>query len=179
MSTGLRFAPGLADIMFPISQLRPTPHNPNNGDVDAVVASMVKYGVYAPIIANKNTGEILAGHARYAALMELGAKMAPIVWTDHDDDESLGVLLGDNKIARLARMDESLELEALKRLAATDSGLLGTGYTDRDIERLAEKLLKDMEEPLQVNLSGNERLIHEIECPACHHVWVRGQGTDE
>ena len=178
----LRFHKGLMDLMVPINNLRPTEDNPNNGDVDEVVASMLRWGVYAPIIANEADGRIIAGHTRYAALMELGAKMVPVVWAQPTDDtEHLGMLLGDNRIARLARMDETLELEAMRQLAESDKGLTGSGYIDLDIERLAARLLKEQMEPLQINLggSGPERLIHEIECPECHHVWVRGQGVND
>jgi ParB-like chromosome segregation protein Spo0J len=179
----LRFHKGLVDLMVPIANLRPTEDNPNNGDVDEVVASMLRWGVYAPIIANEADGRIIAGHTRYAALMELGAKMAPVVWAQPATDmEHLGMLMGDNRIARLARMDEARELEAMRQLAESDKGLVGSGYDDRDIDRLAARLLKNEMDPIEVGLmggSGKERLIHEIECPACHHTWVRGQGVDE
>lgn len=176
----LRFHKGLMDLMVPIQNLRPTENNPNNGDVDEVVMSMLRFGVYAPIIANEADGRIIAGHTRYAALAELGAQMVPVVWANPSgEDEHLGMLMGDNRIARLARMDEALELDAMRELANSEKGLAGTGYTDDDIEKWSARLLKQEMQPLQVNLGGAERLIHEIECPACHHVWVRGQGGEE
>lgn len=174
-----RFHPGLRDLMVPAANLRPTEDNPNNGDVDEVVASMLRWGVYAPIIANENDGRIIAGHTRYAALLELGATMVPVVWAQADDTEHLGMLMADNRTARLARMDETRELEAMRLLAESDRGLTGTGYTDRDMEKMAEKALAEMDEPLEINLSGPERLIHEITCPECGHMWVRGQGPDD
>lgn len=175
----LRFHSGLADLMVPANSVTPTPENPNNGDVDEVILSMLTNGVYAPIMANRHTGQIVAGHTRYAALMELGAQMIPVIWTDSDDEEHLRIMLVDNKSARLARMDEAAEFAALKRLAETETGLVGSAYVDRDLERLAAKLMADEQEPLKINLSGGERLIHEITCPECGHSWVRGQGADE
>lgn len=178
--TGLRFRKGLENLLSPISGLRPTAGNPNNGDVDAVVASMLRWGVYAPIIANEETGEIIAGHTRYAALMELGAKMAPIIWTSADDTEHLGMLMADNKTARLARMDEALEMEAMRTLAESDKGLSGTGYSDSEMEKMAARLMKEESTPLQINLGGGrENLIHTITCPNCNYEWVRGQGQED
>lgn len=178
--SGLRFRKGLENLMSPISALRPSPGNPNNGDVDAVVASMLRWGVYAPIIANEDSGEIIAGHTRYLALLELGAKMAPIIYTSADDTEHLGMLMADNKTARLARMDESLEMDAMRRLAESDKGLAGTGYNEGEMEKMAARLMKQESEPLNINLGGGrENLIHTITCPNCNYEWVRGQGQED
>lgn len=174
----LRFHPGLEDLMVPATSISPHPDNPNNGDTDEIVASILRVGCYRPIVANRETGYILAGHHLYAALLELGAAMVPVVWADTDSEAEVRILLGDNKIARLAKIDEPMELELLERLARTETGLSATGYRDTELDRLREKILKDLNEPLQVNLGGAERLIHEIECPQCGHTWVRGQGQE-
>lgn len=174
----IRFHPGLEDLMVPSQSISPHPDNPNNGDTDEIVASILRVGCYRPIIANRTTGYILAGHHLYAALLELGALMVPVVWADTDDEAEVRILLGDNKIARLARVDDALELDLLERLAKTDTGLSATGYRDVELERLRDKVMRDLSEPLEINLAGAEKLIHEIECPACHYTWVRGQGQE-
>lgn len=175
----IRFDSSLEDLMVPAQNISPNPDNPNNGDTDEIVASILRVGCYRPIVASRKTGYILAGHHLYAALLELGAKMVPVVWSDADDESQLRIMLGDNKIARLARLDESLELDLLERLAATEVGLSATGYRDAELEKLRDRLLSDINEPLAIDLTGAERLIHEIECPQCHYTWVRGQGQEE
>lgn len=129
VSGGVRFHPALKDLLVPINLVHPHPDNPNNGDSDAIAVSIEVNGMYRPVEIQASTGYILAGNTTYAACLELGATEIPVVWLDVDDETALRILLGDNQLARLARMDRALELPLLERLMDTDLQLLGTGYT--------------------------------------------------
>ena len=174
----IRFHSGLADLMVPATSIRPHPDNPNNGDVDEIVASILRVGCYRAIVADQETGYILAGHHLYAALLELGAIMVPVTWADSDDEDMVRILVGDNRIAKLAKIDDGVELQLLERLAKSSTGLSGTGVRDVELERLRAKMERDLASDLKINLGGAEKLIHEIECPNCRYTWVRGQGQE-
>lgn len=168
----LRFHTALEPLMTPAQGIYPDPDNYNNGDVDEIIGSILRNGCYRPIITNTD-GMILAGHHLYAALLELGALMVPVLRLDVDRVTAKRISFADNLIAALARPDESKMLEGLRWLAEHDTSLAGTGMSDDGLERLASKLLQDSEQPLA--LAGEEDLDHTIICPRCGHSWVRGK----
>lgn len=170
----IRFHEGLADLMVPAGVLTPHPENANNGDIEEIVASIIKSGCYRPIYAAKDSGRIVAGHHLYHALLEMGAQMVPVVWIDGDIEAERVIMVGDNRIAALAKMDETQLLTLLNQIEADNGSLVGTGFTEREKDRLTLKLLQEQEAPLEINLKGAEQLTHTITCPNCHYEWVRG-----
>ena len=171
----IRFHSALADLMAPITTLTPHPENANSGDVDELIASVLRNGCYRPIIAAQPSTHILAGHTLYHALGELGAQMVPVLWVQATPADERRILLADNAIAALARLDSTLLLDLLRLVSEDEHGLSGTGYADRDLERLAEQAVRDAETDLRIDLRGSESLVHEITCPNCGYSWVRGQ----
>lgn len=143
----IRYHKALEPLMVPADAVTPDPRNPNNGETDEIMASIQINGCYRPIYAARETGHIVAGHHLYAALLELGADDIPVLWLDGNDEQALRILLGDNQIARLARMDDALLLGLLRDLQDTDLGLLGTGYTDENIDRLLRDHPAEYEPP--------------------------------
>lgn len=165
-------------LMTPIENVKQHPENDNNGDVDEIVASMLKNGVYRPIVANKGTGYIVAGNHTYLALLELGAQFVPVTWIDVDEATELRILVGDNQIASLARREAQRSRQLLERINAIEGGpieatLVGTGFDER-------KWMDLIKEPTPLDLgnqtaAGAETLEHRITCPSCGHNWKRGQ----
>jgi ParB-like chromosome segregation protein Spo0J len=177
----IRFHKSLADLMVPSGVVTPHPDNDNNGDVDELVTSILVNGCYRPIYAHEKTSYILAGHTLYAALLELGALMVPVLWVDDDGTPNNGerILLTDNQIARLARRDDAATLQLLERLNEEENGLLGSGFGDRDIENLRSIADYNMGTPLKFDMKGSESLTHRITCPRCEYEWVRGHEQEE
>lgn len=129
----VRFHESLEPLLTDIDKIRPHEGNANNGDVDAIVASINRFGFLAPIIADRDSGRILAGNHRYHALLELGSSVAPVVWADGlDDVEAIGYLLADNRIAALAVTDNAQLLDLL-RLLEQHSTIEATGYNKQDM----------------------------------------------
>lgn len=145
--------PNLAPLVDDLAKVTPHPDNPRNGDTDAITESIVRHGLYAGIVAQTGTGRVIVGNHRYAALLGLGADRCPITWTDVNDDLALRIMLGDNKIGDLARNDEAQLLQLVRDL----DGLEGTGFTQRDIERLINRV----EQPLELlqGLTDGDRLV--------------------
>lgn len=121
----------------PITTLTPHPHNPRNGNTEAIQESLRTNGQYKPIVATTD-GTILAGNHTYAAAMELGWDHLDVVTLDLDpsSDEAHRIMLADNRIADLGRYDTGLLLELLDTLPEPT---LGTGYEDRDLESLVRQ----------------------------------------
>lgn len=173
----VRFADGLADLLVPMHEVRPADRNPNNGDVDAIAESIVINGYQVPVIARRDTGEIVAGNHRYYALAKLGAAHIPVIWTDMDDHAAARFLVADNRAARLGRDDPAQLLDILREVQSHGPlGLAGTGYDDSDLEFLADLIGG----PLEINLDEERDLeaeAHEfarqsgrqITCPDCGH----------
>ena len=168
----LRFHEALEPLMRPAKGIYPDPDNWNQGDVDEIIASILRNGCYRPIIANKD-GMILAGHHLYAALLELGAVMVPVVHLDVDRVTARRISFADNLIASLARPDEMKMLEGLRWLQENDTSLSGTGSSEDAIEKLAARLLAEQEEPLHFD---DETLENTVVCPNCGHSWDTKKG---
>jgi ParB-like chromosome segregation protein Spo0J len=169
----VRFHEALTPLMEPIGSVSQHPENPNNGDIEAIAASMEVNGVFTPVIAQRSTGYILAGNHRYAALHSLGARNIPVVWLDVDEKEALRILLADNRIAQLAMIDSAQLRDLLERVSDEDLGLLGTGYDDQFLNHLIN--VQDYQpepepEPDEVKQRGQE-----IKCPSCGHTFGGGR----
>lgn len=123
----------LRTVRRPLTDLKPHPRNPRNGDTDAIVESLTVNGQYRAIVTTTD-GTILAGNHTYAAAAELGWKHLDCHVLDLDpySPEALRILLVDNRTADRARYDEALLAELLGELPE----LVGTGYTPDDLSAM-------------------------------------------
>lgn len=142
-----------------INQLRPHPTNARNGDTDAIAASIQTNGLYRPLYAQRSTGHILAGNHTYAAALELGATHLPVIWLDIDDEAALRILIADNRTADLGTYDDALLAQTLTALTATETALLGTGYTDDDLTTLMQDLAAAEAAALDIDSEGRGGLL--------------------
>jgi len=129
-SGGVNYHPALQNLLESINNVRPHPDNPSSGDEEAVRQSIEISGMYRPVYAQRSTGFILAGNTTYAACLDLGAHLIPIVWLDVDEETAIRILLGDNELARRAIVDLGLLGPQIDKLLATELRLLGTGYEE-------------------------------------------------
>lgn len=143
------------------------PDNPRTGNITSIIQSIERNGWYGTIVAQRSTNFVLAGNHRLIAAQSLGTKEVPVYWVDVDDATARRILLADNRTSDLASYDNDLLLEALSR-ASDDDGLLGTGWTDEDIERLTggEPAIIDDFKPITP-----DSLDTEYRCPSCGYEW--------
>lgn len=138
MTHGIR--PEIAHLARPITELAPDPDNPNDGDVDAIAASLQLHGQYRPHVAwmrPDGPDLMLAGNTTYAAALSLGwthLAVTPLVADSRE--EAVRIMLGDNRYARLGRMNTAQEVALLQALP----DLAGTGYVDTDLADLQAQL---------------------------------------
>ncbi len=124
----------------PVSVLTPHPRNSNLGDAGAIYESIEANGFYGTIVAQRSTGHVLAGNHRLQAAQMAGITEVPVCWVDLDDEQSLRLLLADNRTTRLGHDDENKLTELLAELANSETGLLGTGFTGDDLDQLISDL---------------------------------------
>lgn len=68
----LRIAPPLRPLAVPLSSVELHPRNPRVGDVEAVAASLRRFGQQKPIVVQKSTGWIIGGNHLVRAARSLG-----------------------------------------------------------------------------------------------------------
>lgn len=126
-----------------VSDLTLHPDNPRQGDVTSIVESINTNGWYGTIVAQRSTGFVLAGNHRLKAAQQIGISEVPVYWVDVDDKAARRILLADNRTAELATYDDEQLVELLTSVLEDDD-LVGTGWTEDDIELLASAI-----EPVQ------------------------------
>jgi ParB-like chromosome segregation protein Spo0J len=152
-----------------LSTLREFPGNPKTHDVDALVDLMKANGRYGVVYAQKGSRRLLAGHGRKKAYKRLGLKTVDVVWLDVNDTVAARIVAADNRSVELGGYDDVALLAFLRQLASDDDGLLGTGYADDDIARLAYELETPSFLPATSDDQGQLDRQKMIVCPSCGH----------
>ena len=100
--------------MVKVEDLKPYANNPrfNDDAVEYVAKSIKEFGFKVPMVIDKNN-EIVAGHTRYKASLELGLKEVPcIIANDLTDEQIKAFRLADNKVSEQASWNyDLLDLE--------------------------------------------------------------------
>lgn len=132
--TPARIRPEIAHLATPIGEVREAARNDNEGDVDTIRDSLRFHGQYKPVIARRDTREILAGnHTLKAALAEGWPELAVQWLEDLDDDEAQRILLVDNH-SRDGATYNRIALGSI--LQDLENPHEGTGFTAGEVEHL-------------------------------------------
>ncbi|MBK8172756.1 MAG: DNA modification methylase [Sandaracinaceae bacterium] len=125
-------------------QLFANPANPRRNDaaVPHVVASIKRFGWQQPIVA-KPTGEVIAGHTRLKAALELRAEVVPVVRFNGSDLDAVAFGIADNRSAEFAEWDDQALAKLLEELRAEDA-LEGVGFDNTDIDTLIAQIDADI-----------------------------------
>jgi len=122
-----------------LDEIKPYANNPRFNDeaVEYVANSIREFGFKVPIIIDKN-GEIVAGHTRYKASLELGLKEVPCIIADDLNEEQIKAFrLADNKVSEKSEWNyDLLEIE----LADIGLDMSGFGFLEGLEEELEEEL---------------------------------------
>lgn len=144
-----------------IDGLVPALKNPKRHDLDALGASVGRFGFLEPVVVDDRTGRLVAGHGRVEELQRMhargapppsgidvdektGAWSVPVVrgWASRTDAEADAYLVASNRTTELGGWDAGALSELLSGLAETDD-LLGSGYDDSSLADLLESLTPD------------------------------------
>ena len=121
-----------------IEDLVPYKYNPRthtDGQIEQIVASMKEFGFTNPIIVDKDTREIIAGHGRLLAAERLGLREVPVIALSHlNEAKRHKLIIADNQLALNSGWDMDLlatELSGLTEMGE-DLDVLGfdTGFID-------------------------------------------------
>lgn len=132
----MRIPPPVIETV-PLEKIVPWPKNPRTGHaVDAIAKSIERWGYLAPIIVQKGTYRILAGHGRFEALKQKGATEIPVLVASLTDQQADLYTLADNKLAEIAEWEQVLLGELVRDLKAVEADLTGTGLADEEVQQL-------------------------------------------
>jgi DNA modification methylase len=130
-----RIAPSLRPLIVPLSSLELHPRNPRVGDIDAVAASLRRFGQQKPIVVQKSTGFVVAGNHVVRAALSLGWTEIAANVVELDDAKATAFMLADNRTADLGGYDDALLAAVLAEQAAAGN-LEATGYNADEVAAL-------------------------------------------
>ena len=86
----------------------------NEEQITAIAKSIEKFGFRQPLVIDKNN-EIVVGHGRYLAAVQLGMETVPCEYADNLTDEQVKALrIADNKLSEKGTWDNDILAGELK-----------------------------------------------------------------
>lgn len=131
-----------------LKDIRPAAYNPRvtlkpgDKDYEALKNSLERFGVAEPLIVNKTTGNLVAGHQRLNVLKASGATEVEVVLVEMDEDKEKLLNIALNKIdgewdyKKLEAMFEEIEAEDIKF----------TGFSQEELDNLFDEGLPDWDD---------------------------------
>lgn len=123
--------------IIPVSELKPHPRNArthSRKQVSQIVASIKRFGFCNPILVD-DSNQVIAGHGRLEAAIQLGLSGVPILRLSHlSAAEKRAYLLADNKLAEKAGWDRELLAIELQELIDIDFEVELTGFEVPEID---------------------------------------------
>jgi len=108
----------------------------NDHAVDDIMRSIQEFGFLNPIIVQKNSNKIIAGHTRYKASLKLGLEKVPVVFADLDDTRAKAYAIADNKLGELATWDDTILIGLLEELKDENYELEILGFDELELDDL-------------------------------------------
>ena len=127
------------------SELKARSDNPrihSRKQLQTIMASMRRFGVTHPILID-DKDQIVAGHGRVQAALELGLETIPTISLQHLTRAELkAFMIADNRTAELATWDRELLAESFGEIQLLDPelDLTVTGFVDEEIDLLGDYL---------------------------------------
>lgn len=119
----------------PIEKIKEWEKNPRvKHAVSAISASIGEFGYLVPIIVQKGTYRILAGHGRLKALRQMKVKEIPVAVADVTDEQADAFTIADNKLNDSSSFDKKMLTDLFEKLEPQYAQL--TGFTAGEINAL-------------------------------------------
>lgn len=134
--------PNLTVRRVALDAIVPDPANPRTHDernVEAIKASLSRFGQAEPIVTQAGTRRIIAGHGRLAAMKALGWNEVDIVELAVDDLTATALGIAMNRAGELATWSDEALAPLLKALEA-HGALDGTGFSSDELDTLLKEL---------------------------------------
>ncbi len=106
-------------------------------NIDAIKASLSRFGQVKPIVTHKNATTVIAGNGTLEAAKQLGWKKIAVVRSGLEGMDATAFGIADNRTAELATWD----LDVLDKLTTSlDEDLMeASGFLDGELDRLLAK----------------------------------------
>jgi len=127
--------------VWPLEDVILDPNNANVHDrrsIDAIKASIAKFGQVEPLILRKSTGILIAGEGRWVAMQELGFAHVEVRPLDVDATTAAMLSLTLNRTAELSHFDFENVAAQLKGFKADGHDLGVLGWADFELQPLLE-----------------------------------------
>jgi DNA modification methylase len=148
---GVIAAPRITVTYRRIDDLKPDPTNPrrhSKKQIRKIANSIETFGFNVPILIDR-FGNVIAGHGRLLAAMELGITEVPTLCLDHlTPAQARAFMIADNRLTEIADWDDRLLAQQFKELSllGLDFSLELTGFEMGEIDlRIAS--LEDEPDP--------------------------------
>ena len=157
-----------AALWVPTAALAVWADNPRVNDhaVPELMKVIKRFGFGSPIVARPN-GEIIAGHTRLKAALELRLVEVPVRFMDLDRDEAHLMALADNRVGEIAEWSEDLLADVLLDMETKGVDITGIGWDEGELASIMAK-----NDPL----SGDAAYTTKIEAPIYE---IKGERPDE
>jgi len=124
--------------------VKPDTANPRKTvDLPVLVAGIQRFGIRWPILVNKRTNIIEAGHQRLYAAQELGLTHIPVIWADDDNVTAVGFNISDNRLGEIVSEwdDEALAKQLKALLDEEEDAIRGIGFEEEEINWMMSEYL--------------------------------------
>lgn len=123
----------------PIGDLLPDPGNVRTHPpraLESLKAAIRRFGWRVPLVANRKTGLVEAGHLRLQAAQDLGEETVPVLWVEDDAVTASAFSLSENRLTELSGYDTTALLSTLDALKAEDALDDAVGWAEEELDRL-------------------------------------------
>lgn len=146
-------------IYMPLGGLPPAAVNPKRHDIEAIVASLDRFGWTNPALLDERTGRLVAGHGRREACISIRARgetppsgvlvdddgewLVPVVrgWASRNDTEAAAYIVADNRLTEAGGWYMTDLAQLLEDVLTDDVTLVETmGYNDEDLDELLRRI---------------------------------------
>lgn len=130
-----------------IEDLVPYENNPrthSEGQINQLVASMIEFGFTNPILVDRDSKEIIAGHGRLIAARRLGMRAVPVIALSHlNEAKRRKLIIADNQLALNAGWDMELLATEISALNEMGEDLDVLGFEDSFLDDILKTHLDD------------------------------------
>jgi len=154
-----------------IDSLKPFEGNPrtiSEKGLEKLQRSIEEYGFVNPILAQRGTNMIIAGHQRIKAARNAGLSKVPVIFLDFDEITAKAYNLMDNRSVEESDWDFGLLADLIMELDNGEIDLELTGFDASEIENIINWMnLDDDDGEIEMEEEGE----HFVECPKCGFRW--------
>jgi DNA modification methylase len=123
-------------------------------NLEAIEASLRRFGQAEPLVVQASTGRVIGGNGRLAVMKKLGWPSCDVVELEIDDLTATALGIALNRTAESATWNQEALAGLLRELQAQQA-LDGTGFDDEDLDALLAELGEEVE-PADVDDPGEQ-----------------------